>query len=58
MADENGPGPGPGAGGIWAAAYDDLLRRCVVLEEIADRLAATSADPIAVSDYWLWKMGG
>ena len=39
---------------VWAA-YDELLRRCLALEEIADRLAVTSADPVAVSDYWQWK---
>lgn len=38
----------------WAA-YDELMRRCLVLEEIAERLAATSADPIAAADFWEWK---
>lgn len=40
----------------WAA-YDELTRRCLVLEEIAERLAATSADPIATADFWEWKAG-
>lgn len=40
----------------WAA-YDELMRRSLVLEEIAERLAATSADPVAVSDWWTWKAG-
>lgn len=38
----------------WAA-YDELMRRCLVLEEIAERLAATAADPVAVADWWTWK---
>lgn len=38
----------------WAA-YDELMRRCSVLEEIAERLAVTSADPIAAADFWEWK---
>ena len=42
---------------LWNA-YDDLLRRCLQLEEIADRLAATAADPVAVTDYQNWKTGG
>lgn len=42
----------------WIDAYDELLRRVLVLEEIADRLAATAADPQAVADYWVWKEGG
>lgn len=37
--------------------YDQLLRRCLELEEIADRLAVTCADPVAVSDYLAWKGG-
>lgn len=41
----------------WAA-YDELMRRCSVLEEIAGRLAATCADPIAVDDWHVWKAGG
>lgn len=40
----------------WAA-YDKQTRRLLALEEIAERLAATCADPLAVSDYWLWKAG-
>lgn len=40
----------------WAA-HAELLRRLEALEQIADRLVATCADPIAVSDYWLWKAG-
>lgn len=32
----------------------DRLRQ---LEGIADRLAATCADPQAVADYWAWKDG-
>lgn len=38
----------------WAA-YDELTRRLLILEEIADRLAATSADPVATADFWVWK---
>lgn len=45
---------GDEAGRIWRA-YDELLRRCLALEEITERLAVTSADPVAVSDYWVWK---
>jgi hypothetical protein len=56
MPDDNGPRPGPGEHRIWAA-YDELLRRCLVLEEIAERLAATAADPVAVADWWTWKAG-
>jgi uncharacterized small protein (DUF1192 family) len=40
----------------WAAV-DELQRRILVLEEIAERLTATSADPIAVADFWVWKAG-
>jgi hypothetical protein len=36
----------------------DCWARLAALEEIAERLAATSADPIAVSDFWLWKAVG
>lgn len=42
---------------VWQA-YDALLRRCLALEEIADRLAVTCVDPIATDDYHLWKVGG
>jgi hypothetical protein len=38
-------------------AYDELMRRAGVLEEIADRLAATCTDPVAVADYRTWKSG-
>lgn len=48
---------GDEAARIWAA-YDALLRRCLELEEITDRLAATCADPLAVDDYHVWKTGG
>lgn len=41
----------------WAA-YDELTRRFLALEEIAERMTATCADPVAVSDFWLWKAGG
>lgn len=41
----------------WTA-YDELMRRCLVLEEIAERLVATCADPVAVSDFWVWKAAG
>lgn len=41
----------------WAA-YDSLVRRTLELDEIAGRLAATCADPVAVADYWAWKNGG
>ena len=54
MTDDDGPRPGMSEARIWAA-YDQLLRRLLTLEEIAERLSATSADPIAVSDFWLWK---
>lgn len=37
-----------------AAHIRERLRQ---LEEIADRLAATSADPIAVADLETWKTG-
>lgn len=43
-------------GDPWAA-YDELMRRSLVLEEIAERLAATSADPVAAADFWEWKAG-
>lgn len=33
----------------------DLWRRFHVLEDIAERLAATCADPQAVADWWEWK---
>ena len=56
MTNDNGPHPGSGEQRIWAA-YDELLRRCLALEEIAERLAATSADPVAVSEFWEWKAG-
>jgi len=41
----------------WAA-YDSLVRRTLELDEIAGRLAATSADAAAVADYWVWKADG
>lgn len=41
----------------WVA-YDELMRRCLALEEIAERLAATSVDPIAIDDWHVWKTGG
>lgn len=37
---------------------DQLLVTSGALEGIADRLAATCADPIAVADYLEWKDGG
>lgn len=40
----------------WAA-FDELMRRSLVLEGIAERLAATAADPQAVADWWEWKAG-
>jgi hypothetical protein len=40
----------------WAAV-DELTRRLLALEEIVERMCPTCADPIAVSDYWLWKAG-
>lgn len=41
----------------WAA-YDELTRRLLALEEITERLAVTSVDPIAVDDWHAWKAGG
>lgn len=41
---------------LWAA-YDALLDRCGQLEALADRLAATCADPVAISEYLAWKAG-
>jgi hypothetical protein len=38
-------------------AYDELTRRLLVLEEISERLAATSVDPVAVDDWRAWKTG-
>lgn len=35
-----------------------LYERLRAVEEIAERLAATCADPVAVSDFWLWKASG
>lgn len=46
--------PRPPTPDAWTA-YDNLARRLLALDEIAERLAATSADPIAVADYWAWK---
>lgn len=43
---------GPEEMGDEAADIEAMLRQ---LEEIAERLAATTADPIAFSDFWLWK---
>lgn len=44
------------------AAHDsflaELLARLTDLEDIAERMVATCADPIAVSDYWTWKARG
>lgn len=40
----------------WAA-YDELMRRVLALEEIAERLVVTCADPVASADYWAWKDG-
>lgn len=37
-----------------AAHIRERLRQ---LEEIADRLAATCADPVAVADFEAWKAG-
>lgn len=39
---------------MWEA-YGALLAHMTVLEEIADRLAVTCADPVAVADFWKWK---
>jgi hypothetical protein len=36
----------------------DCWARLVALDGIAERLAATCPDPIAVADYWLWKAAG
>lgn len=47
---------GDEGGNLWRA-YEALLSRQLALESIADRLAATCADPTAVDDYWLWKQG-
>jgi hypothetical protein len=41
----------------WAA-YDRVVRRLLALEEIAERLAVTSVDPIAIDDWHVWKTGG
>jgi hypothetical protein len=38
----------------WAA-YDELIRRLLALEEIVERMCPTCADPIAVNDFWVWK---
>ena len=54
MTDDDGPRPGMSEARIWAA-YDQLLRRLLTLEEIAERLAATCVDPIATADYDAWK---
>jgi hypothetical protein len=51
------PRDGPPRRDAWAA-YDELTRRLLALEEIAERLAATSVDPIAVDDWRAWKAGG
>jgi hypothetical protein len=40
----------------WAA-FDELMRRCLILEEIAERMTPTCADPVAVADFWEWKAG-
>lgn len=37
---------------------DGILAVSWALEGIADRLAATCADPLAVADYFEWKNGG
>lgn len=42
-------------GDLWVR-YGALLARLTVLEEIADRLAATCADPVAIDDYRVWKV--
>lgn len=34
-----------------------LLARLGALEEIANRLAAASVDPVAIADYEKWKTG-
>jgi hypothetical protein len=41
-------------GDLWIR-YGALLARLTVLEEIADRLAVTCVDPIAIADYERWK---
>jgi hypothetical protein len=38
----------------WAA-YETLLVRLAVLEDIAERMVATCADPVAVADLEAWK---
>lgn len=38
-------------------AVEALTDRLLALEEIAERMVATCADPIAVSDFWLWRAG-
>jgi hypothetical protein len=49
-----GPPPPPD-GPSMRDEMSDCWARLVALEEIAERLTATCADPIAVSDFWLWK---
>lgn len=39
-------------------AYHELLARANMLEEIAERLAATCVDPVAVADWRTWKVDG
>lgn len=40
----------------WAA-LDEARIQMTILEGIADRLAATCADPMAVEDFRRWKAG-
>ena len=39
-------------------AFEELIVRAQELERIADRLAATCADPLACEDYLRWKERG
>jgi len=48
---------GDEAAKVWGH-YDELLRRCLTLEGIAERLAATSADPVAVEEFLAWRESG
>jgi hypothetical protein len=41
-----------------AVALPRLCLRIEELENIADRLAATCADPVAVADFLTWKENG
>lgn len=51
------PPMGDEASDVWRL-FQHVVARLRELEGIAERLSATSADPVAAVDYWEWKARG